>query len=145
MSGCGSRHRLLRQATRRRSPAPPSIRYSFNLIVWQVETIVLHIALHFVVPGFIAAFFFRKTWLLAWLLMCATMLVDLDHLLADPVYDAGRCSIGFHPLHRLGFIIAYVALCLFPKTRLVGIGLSIHMALDAIDCQVTGGIWMHQG
>ena len=69
------------------------------------------------------------------------MLVDLDHLLANPVYDAGRCSIGFHPLHSFFPIAIYVGLCFIPKTRLIGIGLVIHMILDSIDCQVTSGIW----
>jgi hypothetical protein len=73
--------------------------------------------------------------------MIATMLVDIDHVFADPIYDPTRCSIGFHPLHQLWFIAFYVALCFFPKTRLVGIGLSVHMALDAIDCQITSGVW----
>ena len=35
--------------------------------------------------------------------------VDLDHLLAEPVYDAARCSIGFHPLHTWPAMIAYAA------------------------------------
>lgn len=80
---------------------------------------------------------------MAFLIMASTMLVDLDHLFANPVYDPGRCSIGFHPLHQLWFIAAYAALALWPLTRIVGIGLLIHMALDAIDCQLTGGIWMY--
>jgi hypothetical protein len=68
--------------------------------------------------------------------MIATMLIDLDHLLAHPVYDPQRCSIGFHPLHTLPAMIFYAVL-VFPKpTRLIGIGLLIHMALDAIDCGV---------
>ena len=71
------------------------------------------------------------------------MLVDIDHLLADPIYDPNRCSIGFHPLHRVGFIALYCALCFLQKTRLAGIGLVIHMALDAIDCQVSGDSWMN--
>lgn len=71
----------------------------------------------------------------------STMLVDLDHLLANPLYDPTRCSIGFHPLHTEIPIIAYFILSLFPKTRLVGLGLLIHMALDSIDCQFTNGIW----
>lgn len=66
--------------------------------------------------------------------MMATMIVDLDHLLADPIYDANRCSIGFHPLHTTFPIIVYVLLCSAPRTRLVGIGLLIHMLLDASDC-----------
>ena len=74
--------------------------------------------------------------------MVATMLVDIDHLFATPIYDATRCSIGFHPLHQLKFIVVYLALCLFPATRLVGIGLVVHMALDSIDCQFNSGVWM---
>jgi hypothetical protein len=68
--------------------------------------------------------------------MIATMVVDLDHLLAHPLYDPQRCSIGFHPLHTVPAMMLYVAMA-FPKsTRLVGIGLLIHMALDGIDCGV---------
>ena len=73
------------------------------------------------------------------------MLVDVDHLLADPIYDSNRCSIGFHPLHELWPILFYAALCFvpkMPKVRLIAIGLSVHMGLDAIDCQVTSGVWI---
>lgn len=73
--------------------------------------------------------------------MTATLLVDLDHLLASPIYDPGRCSIGFHPLHELAPIALYVLLCTFKKMRYIGIGLVIHMMLDSIDCQLTNGIW----
>jgi hypothetical protein len=73
--------------------------------------------------------------------MIATMLVDLDHLLATPIYDPARCSIGFHPLHQWPIIIGYILLCFFPRTRFIGIGLVIHMLLDSIDCQVTNGVW----
>jgi len=75
--------------------------------------------------------------------MMATMLVDLDHLFANPIYDPDRCSIGFHPLHHPWFVIVYLALCLIPKARLIGLGLVIHMCLDAIDCQVTNGVWVY--
>ncbi len=68
--------------------------------------------------------------------MMSTMLVDLDHLLADPIYDPARCSIGFHPLHGFIPIAIYGLLCLPPRTRLVGIGLVIHMLLDFLDCQL---------
>jgi hypothetical protein len=105
---------------------------------------MLHIGLHFFVPALLAGTFFRKRWLVAYLIMMATMLVDADHLLASPVYDPGRCSIGFHPLHQLWFVTLYLVLCFFPSTRLVGLGLTVHMALDAIDCQVTSGLWMNQ-
>ncbi len=102
---------------------------------------MLHIALHFIVPALVALVFFRDRWTVAFLIMAATMLVDLDHLLATPIYDPNRCSIGFHPLHRLPMIALYIVLSLIPKTRLIGLGLVIHMALDSIDCQVTNGIW----
>ncbi len=102
---------------------------------------MFHIALHFIVPAILVAGFYRKNWKLAYLILMATMLVDLDHLLANPIYDPGRCSIGFHPLHTLWFIALYVLLIFFPKSRLVGLGLTLHMALDSIDCQVTNGVW----
>ena len=104
---------------------------------------MFHLSLHFIVPALIAALFFRPRWQFAYLVMMATMLVDLDHLLAIPIYDASRCSIGFHPLHHPWFIALYIVLCFLPKTRLVGVGLMIHMVLDSIDCQVTNGIWIN--
>ena len=70
--------------------------------------------------------------------MTLTMVVDLDHLIADPIYDPNRCSIGFHPLHTTVPIVLYSLLLLHPKTRLVGLGLFIHIALDAGDCLVQG-------
>ena len=75
--------------------------------------------------------------------MISTMIVDIDHLIANPIYDATRCSIGFHPLHQPLFITLYLVLCFLPKTRLIGIGLIIHMCLDSIDCQVTNGMWIN--
>lgn len=94
----------------------------------------LHLALHAAVPGAFAFLFFRSRWRRAWLIMLATMLVDLDHLLADPIYDPGRCSIGFHPLHGYPAIAVYALLLIPRQTRLVGLGLVLHMALDGLDC-----------
>ena len=73
--------------------------------------------------------------------MMATMLVDIDHLLATPIYDPQRCSIGFHPLHTLPAILAYLALIIPTKTRLIGLGLIIHMILDSMDCYTNIGVW----
>lgn len=95
---------------------------------------VLHLALHIAVPGLVAALFFRKQWRKAWLVMLLTMLVDLDHLLATPIYDPERCSIDFHPLHTAPAIALYAMLALPRQTRLVGVGLLLHMALDGLDC-----------
>lgn len=104
---------------------------------------MLHILLHFFVPAVVAGIGFQKRWMHAYVIMMATMLVDLDHLFAKPIYDAGRCSIGFHPLHHPLLVLVYFALCFVPKTRLVGLGLIIHMCLDAIDCQLTSGVWVY--
>ena len=101
----------------------------------------LHTALHFIVPAAAAALFYRPKWRTAYLVMMAAMLIDLDHLLADPVYDPQRCGLGFHPLHGVLPMVLYLGLCLHGKTRLIGLGLAIHIVLDAIDCQMTNGIW----
>ncbi len=100
----------------------------------------IHLALHGIVPGLVARYKFPLLWKRAWLIMVATMIVDLDHLLAIPVYDPNRCGIGFHPLHSYPAICVYVLMAMLPKTRLVGLGLLIHMALDGIDC-----VWMFYG
>jgi hypothetical protein len=102
---------------------------------------MIHIFLHFLAPALVVGIFFRRDWKRAYLVMAATMLVDVDHLLADPIYDPGRCSIGFHPLHGLFPILIYFLLCVIPKTRYVGIGLVIYMAPDSLACQITNGIW----
>ncbi|TLM67215.1 MAG: hypothetical protein FDZ69_04815 [Deltaproteobacteria bacterium] len=94
----------------------------------------IHLVLHVLVPGTAAWLFFRDHWRRAWLVMLLTMLVDLDHLLANPIFDPNRCSIGFHPLHSLPAIAGYGMLSIFGKTRLVGVGLLIHMALDLTMC-----------
>jgi len=98
---------------------------------------VIHMILHVLVPGAFAWSFYKQILFRAWLLMMVTMLVDLDHLLADPIYNPDRCSIGFHPLHQYPIMIVYVALAAWKKTRLIGLGLVIHMVLDGLDC-----LWM---
>ncbi len=95
---------------------------------------MLHLALHFIVPLLIAFLFFKEHWKFSYLVMIATMLVDLDHLLANPIYDPNRCSIGFHPLHQYWLIALYLPMSLFLKTRSLGVGLITHMVLDALDC-----------
>ena len=95
---------------------------------------IAHLLLHFIVPAVVARSAFPKRWGYAWFVMVATMVVDLDHLLADPIYDPTRCSIGFHPLHSYAALIIYAAFAVFKKTRIAGIGLMIHMALDWVDC-----------
>lgn len=112
---------------------------------------MIHIALHVIVPLLVALAFYRSRWRSATVIMIATMIVDVDHVLADPIYDPSRCSIGFHPLHTLSAIVIYAALFVLPpvverathrkearlaarRLHLVGLGLLIHMALDGLDC-----------
>lgn len=99
---------------------------------------ILHIVLHILVPGLVARLAFAKYWQRAWLIMLLTMLIDLDHLLASPLYDPNRCSIGFHPLHSIYAIGGYCLLSVFPASRMVGVGLVIHLLLDGIDCLLMG-------
>lgn len=96
---------------------------------------IIHYTLHLLVPGLIAYVFFRKEWKKAWLIILATMLVDLDHLLATPIFDPGRCSINFHPLHTYWAMVVYVVMLFFKKTRIIAVGLLFHMLTDFIDCQ----------
>lgn len=98
---------------------------------------ILHLGLHAAVPAAVAYAFYREQWRRAWLWMLAGWLIDVDHLLADPIYAAGRCSIGFHPLHTTPAIALYALLLVPRRTRPLGLGLLIHIALDAIDC-----VWM---
>lgn len=98
-----------------------------------LQTIV-HYTLHLLVPGLIAYIFFRKEWKKAWLIMLATMLVDVDHLFATPLFDPHRCSINFHPLHTYWAMGVYVLLLFLKKTRIIAVGLLFHMLTDYIDC-----------
>lgn len=95
---------------------------------------IIHYGIHFGLPFLVAFVFFRSNWKLAYLIMIATMLIDLDHLLAVPLFDPDRCSINFHPLHTYYAMVFYVGFIFFKKTRILGIGLVIHMIADATDC-----------
>ena len=78
----------------------------------------------------------EKGWESTALTYLSTNLVDLDHLVANPVYDPNRCSINYHPLHSGNAIFGYSILALLPQARDVGTGLLIHMGLDYIDCEL---------
>jgi len=95
---------------------------------------LLHYGIHFGLPLIIALIFFKNQWKIAYLIMVAALLIDIDHLLANPVFDANRCSINFHPLHTYYAIVIYVLLLFPKKTRLIGLGLCIHILADYLDC-----------
>ncbi|WP_339648814.1 DUF6122 family protein [uncultured Salegentibacter sp.] len=99
-----------------------------------------HYFLHFIAIGAIAWFYDKKNWKRNWLILLATMAVDLDHVIADPLFDPMRCGIGYHPLHSQLAILTYFLGLIFTKNkvlRLIFIGLLFHMLTDFIDC-----LWM---
>ncbi|WP_292008728.1 DUF6122 family protein [Chryseobacterium sp.] len=105
-----------------------------DCFLWKTIT---HYFLHLVFPAFVALIFFRKEWKKAYLIMLGTMLVDLDHLLANPIFDPNRNSIGFHFLHSYYAIAVYFLLLFFKgNIRIVGIGLLLHMLTDIQDYQL---------
>jgi len=104
----------------------------------EVEIIrfLIHYSFHFLAPILIAKKVFPTLWNKAYWLMLSTMLIDLDHLLANPVFDANRCSIGYHPLHSI-YAIVFFTLMLYYKhwiTRSISIGYLWHIITDSIDC-----------
>jgi len=101
---------------------------------------ILHYSLHFLFPFLIAWILYREKWFKVGLIMLSTMLVDLDHLLANPIFDPNRCSINYHFLHTYWAIGFYAILLFFPKARIIAIGLLLHMATDFQDC-----LWINFG
>ena len=95
---------------------------------------ILHYGIHLIIPFIVAFIFFKSNWKYAYLIMISTMFIDLDHLLALPIFDPNRCSINFHPLHSYIAIGLYFILLLPKKTRLIGLGFCIHIFADKVDC-----------
>lgn len=94
----------------------------------------IHYGMHFLIPGIIAYLFFKENWKKVWLIFLLTMFVDLDHLVATPMFDANRCSINYHPLHSYIAIGFYFLLLVPSKTRIIAIGLLFHILTDFTDC-----------
>ena len=103
---------------------------------------IIHYAFHLLVPFVFGKLFWKENWWKASLIMVGTMGIDLDHLLADPIFEPSRCSIGFHPLHTLWAGGVYVGGLAIPswKWRAVAGGCLWHLGTDAIAC-MPGGLW----
>ena len=97
---------------------------------------IIHYGFHFIIPLLIAFLFFSKQWKKVYILFIVTMLIDIDHILADQIFDPNRCSIGFHPLHSYYAIAGYSTLFFFTKTRIIGLALIWHILTDSIDCWI---------
>ncbi|WP_109438144.1 MULTISPECIES: DUF6122 family protein [Aquimarina] len=95
---------------------------------------ILHYSFHFIIPLIIALLFFPKQWKKVYLIFLGSMLIDLDHLLANPIFDPNRCSVGFHPLHSYYAIAVYCISLFFTRTRIIGLALIWHIITDQLDC-----------
>ncbi len=95
---------------------------------------ISHYGLHFGLPLIVAVIFYKTYWLKAYGIMVLGMFIDLDHLIANPIFDPNRCSINFHPLHSYYAIALYFILLIPKKTRIFGIGLITHIIADTADC-----------
>lgn len=99
---------------------------------------LLHVFLHLAVPAVVARLCWPERWMRALGLMLCAMLIDLDHLLASPVYDPDRCSLQAHLLHGPVPLALYLLMFAFPRLRMLAAGLLIHLALDGADCLAMG-------
>ncbi|WP_431158549.1 DUF6122 family protein [Winogradskyella poriferorum] len=96
----------------------------------------IHYGIHVFLPLAIALLFYRKQWFKAYVIMLLGFLIDIDHLLATPLFQADRCSINFHPLHSYYAIGIYVLLLIPNKTRVIALGLLAHIVADSADCML---------
>ena len=78
---------------------------------------LVHYGLHFVFPLVVAALWPRRRWQVVYMLLLSTMLIDIDHLLARPIFDPNRCSVGTHLLHSYPMVALYVVMLFLPYAR----------------------------
>ena len=108
-------------------------------IPWGMPNLVIHaasnLALLWLISRFDSKAFSEDTQGIT-LAVFASHLIDIDHLLADPIYDPARCSITAHPLHHPVMWVLYAGLALFRnrRVRYFGVALVLHLVLDALWC-----------
>ncbi|QCW99608.1 hypothetical protein FGM00_05635 [Aggregatimonas sangjinii] len=95
---------------------------------------LIHYGIHFIVPVLIGVLFFKQNRVKVILILWAGILIDIDHLWANPIFDSNRCSIDYHPLHSYWAIAVYLSLLSLRKTRVLGIALVLHIIADVTDC-----------
>jgi hypothetical protein len=90
------------------------------------------------IPFLIARLIWKKDWLSMGAIMMATILIDLDHIFANPIFSSDRCSLGSHPLHTILAALCYCMMLFFSSSKLkaIGIGCLWHLCTDAIDCLI---------
>ncbi len=95
---------------------------------------ILHYGIHFLVPIAVGLLFYKENKMRVVLILLAAILIDVDHLVATPIFDPNRCSINFHFLHQYWAIALYVVFLFIKPLRIIGIGLLIHIMADLTDC-----------
>ena len=95
---------------------------------------IAHYGIHFIVPLFIAFYFYKENRFWVAIILLSGILIDIDHVVAHPMFDPNRCSINFHPLHSYWAITFYVILFMFKRTRVIGLALLLHILADTVDC-----------
>lgn len=87
-------------------------------------------------PVLFALLVWGSQWKRYALILLAANVIDADHLLADPIFDPERCSIGFHLLHGWEAALAFAVMLLVPRwwARTFGAGALWHLAVDYGDC-----------
>ena len=101
----------------------------------------LHYGGHWLVPFALGWLIWHERWWQAGLVIASANLIDLDHLLADPIFDPDRCSIGFHLLHGWEAVLVYILMLGVPRwwVRALGFGALWHLVVDAGDCMAMTG------
>ncbi|MBD2841948.1 hypothetical protein IB285_06695 [Erythrobacter sp. KMU-140] len=97
---------------------------------------LLHYSGHWLAPFAIGWLLWRDNWLRTGAMIAAANLIDLDHFLADPIFNPDRCSIGFHLLHGWEAALVYAVMLAMPhwSIRAFGLGAIWHLAVDYGDC-----------
>ena len=100
--------------------------------------LLIHFSLHLFIPFYIAKLIYNKNWLNMGIIMVLTILIDLDHIFSNPIYDVNRCSLGVHPLHTIWAALFYFIMLFFRSSKLnaIGIGCLWHLCTDGIDCLI---------
>ena len=104
-----------------------------------ITKVLFHTVVH-LLPLIVLFFIFKKyskfDYKIIIVFLLFSFIIDLDHLLAIPIYDPLRCSIGFHPLHKPFAMIVYFIGLFYNKTRIISSGIIAHLIVDGIDCMI---------
>lgn len=103
---------------------------------------IIHLLSNVLLLGFIRyfdkEFLNKKAFTHLCFVVFGSNLIDLDHLLANPIYDPLRCSINFHPLHSWYALPVYIGGILYHNKflRYFCIGVLLHLGMDWAYCAV---------